>query len=184
MKTRLINTADYLLLIDEEAEIKENDLITDTKYITKALDAKYFSCYKVLAYYPLTKEAPKLNLLLLPPFNNISKAIDVIESCFVEAPVDFIGTGSWRWTEKWTTALSVLKSAQLQSKLFSLEDMRQATLEGARIGGLSKRNATKTIEEVNQYIQSLSTQQLLPKDFILGEGTTIEEQIKNGHYTW
>lgn len=72
MKTRLIQTEHYLLLIDEEGNIKQADY-----YL---LGDKMVNLYKgvfpkrpstklmrlILAYYPLSSKSPKLDLLLLP----------------------------------------------------------------------------------------------------------------------
>lgn len=94
MLTKLLKTNDYLLLIDEEAEIKEGDLIyyeyaarqpTDKdsdriKIFDKIVGADkilawfkkddrcYYiaGCNKIIAYYPLSKEAKELDLPLLP----------------------------------------------------------------------------------------------------------------------
>lgn len=75
---KLIQTKDYLLLIDEEAEIKEEDYyyweLTNTVQINRLLEGDRKlgrtgpkgNVYKTIAYYPLTKEAKKLDLPLLP----------------------------------------------------------------------------------------------------------------------
>lgn len=106
MQTKLIQTKDYLLLIDEEAEIKENDYLllnnehpkgrirkcfhlTNNNALWNGKDwntlkGKHFfidpkesegwgfvtelECKKIIAYYPLTKEAKELDLPLLPSF--------------------------------------------------------------------------------------------------------------------
>ena len=62
---------------------------------------------------------------------------------------------------------------------FSLEDMKKA-IEMAQEVDLDSVSPLYTKEEI---IQSLSTQQL-PSEFILGQGETIEEQIKNGYYVY
>lgn len=87
---KLIQTKDYLLLIDEEAEIKLNDLFLgdDRDRLTESERWKicknestegvnYLMCegvgyqkgynaFLILSYYPLTKEAKELDLPLLP----------------------------------------------------------------------------------------------------------------------
>lgn len=92
MKTKLIQTKDHLLLIDEEAEIKETDyvfdipkniffrvksfgqnggktLIEETLDYSTPYEVSISNCKKCLAYYPLAKETKELNLPLLPnPF--------------------------------------------------------------------------------------------------------------------
>ena len=71
MQTKLIQTKDYLLLIDEEAICKtgelyltsiQNRIIPKSKGVIQAGD-------KIIAYYPLNSEAKELDLPLLPnPF--------------------------------------------------------------------------------------------------------------------
>src|SRR5690606_4611723 len=87
MKTKLIQTINYLLLIDEEAEIQTGDWCYD--YIvngeTGELEPYIFikrgkvenietsTINKIIAYYPLVKEAGELDLPLLPnPFEEIN----------------------------------------------------------------------------------------------------------------
>lgn len=68
MKTKLIQTKDYLLLIDEEAEIKKDDyFLLDDKYIYKdGGDMANDTAKKIIAYYPLNSETKELDLPLLP----------------------------------------------------------------------------------------------------------------------
>lgn len=78
MQTKLIQIKDYLLLIDEEVEIQKGDLMHDnhlvglcncTKVVNKlpySYTSSFLNVDKVIAYYPLTKEAKKLDLPLLP----------------------------------------------------------------------------------------------------------------------
>ena len=79
MKTKLIKTKDYLLLVDEEAEIKEGDVAVhdfgmgyDLEIPCDKDNLKSNTRFKVIAYYPLTKEAKELDLPLLPPFEEES----------------------------------------------------------------------------------------------------------------
>src|SRR5690606_2288457 len=85
MKPKLIKTKDYLLLIDEKAEIKEgdyyfsknNNIVTtcDSKEEAKECAVLRHNDFKIIAYYPLSKEAEELDLPLLPnPFKE--KEID------------------------------------------------------------------------------------------------------------
>lgn len=68
---KLINTPDYLLLIDEEAKLSVTDIIYNT--LNCCIAQIHFSeqvCddfKKIIAYYPLTKEAKELDGLPLLP---------------------------------------------------------------------------------------------------------------------
>src|SRR5690606_29693213 len=69
---KLVKNNSYLLLIDEEAEIKEGDTVYEN---ISGVFAPYEkediveNPIKVIAYYPLTKEVKELDLPLLPnPF--------------------------------------------------------------------------------------------------------------------
>lgn len=75
MKTKLIQTKDYLLLIDEKAEIKQNNWYIDQSiknfnHIKQMTFSKWgtkpTNCFKILAYHSRTKEAKELDLPLLP----------------------------------------------------------------------------------------------------------------------
>lgn len=172
MKTNLITTKDYLLLIDEEAEIKPDDyIIHDTvDGVIEANDEwdyrgekdNYWN--KVIAFYPLTKEAKELDLPLLPnPFK-----VNVPDSEYEE--------GMFGYTEiEVIVAQNAFKEGyKAATKQFSLEDIKKA-IEMAReadsIDGTvdlhivlnfpntdnSDLRVKWTEEEI---IQSLSTQQL------------------------
>lgn len=195
METELLQTQDYLLFIDEETICKtgelyltsiQNRIIPKSKGVIQAGD-------KILAYYPLTKEAKELDLPLLP--NPFEKEID--EDINIKAE-----KYAWRVRNDFSIALPAnelvksskrdfiagYKSAQAKGQ-YSLEDMKKA-IEMARdvYWDIDNRGFSSNTEGDWSYkyteeeiIQSLSTQQL-PKEFILGEGVTIEEQIKNGYY--
>lgn len=175
----LIQTKDYLLLIDEEAEIKMNDYCVNLDNRISHLpievetrniggygsDKYYWSHKKCLAYYPLTKEAKELDLPLLPPFEedkglekSLNKYIKDLHS--QEECIGFIA--GYKAT---------------QSKQYSLEDIKKAiqmARRGICSGGEFDLNALyglDDLQEVNhkysdtEIIQSLSTQQL-PKEFV------------------
>lgn len=140
MKTKLVNTKEYLLLVDE-LQIKNNmwERLIPGDYFLRNLRYGEIGVlapkengydpggHKILAYYPLTKEAPELDLPLLPnPF----------------------------------------KAAQKQ---FSVEDLKFHATRFAhlcRSKGCVTNNDTVMLWE-EEYSQLLSTQQL-PKDFIPG----------------
>lgn len=84
MKTKLIQTEDYLLLIDEEAEIKQNELgwLGDNIIQPFRLRWQEKDWKKLLAYYPLTKEAKPLDLPLLPKFNKETFTLGDIKKAY------------------------------------------------------------------------------------------------------
>lgn len=156
MKTNLITTKDYLLLIDEEAEIKPGDyIIHDTvEGIVEANDEWYYRgekdnyWNKVIAFYPLTKEAKELEgLPLLPPFEEVD----------IEKLAKY-HYGNNRKTREYEEGFLLgfdlgYKAAQAKQ----LELLKRA---------IQLASDAENIEEVEEeIIQSLSTQQL-PKGFI------------------
>src|SRR5690606_32927941 len=180
---KLIQTKDYLLLIDEEAEIKEGGKLSFYKnnhgseilcisYLSKTgvvfhkLDVDPVEEYgsieggltplkenisKIIAYYPLTKEAKELDLPLLPPFeDNFDLKQEIIR---------------WYDSKSGTTLINdpslntLVDKAQSSNKQFSLEDMKKALSEAFKV---SQDGYQITADEI---IQSLFTQQL-PKKFI------------------
>lgn len=201
MKTNLITTKDYLLLIDEEAEIKPDDyIIHDTiEGIVEANDEwdyrgekdNYWN--KVIAFYPLTKEAKELEgLPLLPSFEEV----DIEKLAKLNFPNSPFGESIENIRER-NGFIEGYKAAQSKTS-FTLEDVRKA-IKMARtgygydgnidieahldMGGIDNYNNEFKLKTEEEIIQSLSTQQL-PKEFILGGRGTIEEQIKNGYYIW
>lgn len=169
MQTKLIQTKDYLLLIDEEAEILSNDLIERDGNVYKCTIAnkvevivyeknRYagsfppIECRNIIAYYPLTKEAKELDLPLLPPFEgsfNITKW----------------AKEEHKYNHRNIDELSFILGCEVgyeksQSKQFTLEDMIKAYDEGC--SEKFKRTGEAVLRE--EFIQSLSTQQL-PKEF-------------------
>lgn len=158
-------TKDYLLLIDEEAEIKEgdyyfsknNNIVTtcDSKEEAKECAVLRHNDFKIIAHRPLTKEAKELDLLLLPnPFEEINiedlseKADDY--ACYGRPLGEKYLAFKKGFIEGYKTA---------QSEQFSLEDLKKAYNYGLNRGSLGLDS------DFNEYIQSLSTQQL-PKVFI------------------
>lgn len=168
MKTKLIQTKDYLLLIDREAEIKPDDyIIHDTvEGVIEANDEWHYRgekddyWNKVIAYYPLTKEAKELDLLLLPSFE-----IDVDELAEASSEKHHYAFGH-QSTMYQLGFLEGYKAAQ--PKQFSLEDIKKA-IEMARKEytwtNQGREGSTEWYYSKEQIIQSLSTQQL-PKEFI------------------
>lgn len=177
---KLLNTESYLLLIYEEAEIKEKDYFVNT--IQKEVYHNNIKNYNVdkeylkliIAYYPLSKEAKELDLPLLPPFEeNID--VKALKLGLKEYPYRDINNdlalGGF---------IRGYKAAQSKQS-FSLEDIKKA-IEMAKtlVDGkqefeieniLGSSDGTYGISEKyteEEIIQSLSTQQL-PKEFVLIE---------------
>ena len=161
MQTKLIQIKDYLLLIDEEAEIQKGDLkiCLNDNYISKYLskqniesDTKCSDCKKIIAYRKLNEKAKELDLSLLPPFE------------------DSFNITKWakeehKYNHRNIDELSFILGCEVgyeksQSKQFTLEDMIKAYDEGC--SEKFKRTGEAVLRE--EFIQSLSTQQL-PKEF-------------------
>lgn len=171
---KLIQTKDYLLLINTEAEIKEGDIAIhdfgmgyDLEIPCDVDNLKSNTRKLVVAYYPLTEEAKELDLPLLPnPFEN-------------ETHIKELAQQSWGNVHR-TGVLGFIegyKAAQ-SDKQFSLEDMIKAFNTGKKhiykceANGKDKKCYCRNDNDCNQrsymtaeeYVQSLSTQQL-PKEF-------------------
>lgn len=81
---KLVQTTEYLLLIDEESEtVKYSDYVyrenfnTVARHINDNPKKLGQGCKETLAYYPLTKEAKELDLPLLP--NPFGQEVDIEE---------------------------------------------------------------------------------------------------------
>lgn len=176
---KLVKNDLYLLLINEETEIDRKETLfifeSDTglvNTINKEYKKNGFDS-KIIAYYPLTKEAKELDLPLLPnPFEetDVEKLSEKANGyAYYGKPLG----------EKYLAFKEGYKAAQ--SKQFSLEDMRKA-IEMARlmtddgVGDVFDTESISGLTELCTYglrdkyseeeiIQSLSTQQL-PKEFI------------------
>ena len=175
----IIKTKDYLLLINKEAEIKKGDWYIDSdNRIVRSLGNEYQMYGIIISYYPLTKEAKEFDLPLLPNWN---KNVDV-----EELAKDFY----WKQTNNIIMENSrpdviigfVAGYGTAQSgKQFSLEDMKKCFVAGALTDLFNTWNIPKKIyarEKAEQYIQSLSTQQL-PKEFIPKYKTLLEGGLVN-----
>lgn len=206
---KLIHTKDYLLLIDEKAEIEEKnyfflksyiigknsefemiveeevfqrkvsksnpELFIKDGFINGIKNGLQHNCQisqsvKIIAYYPLTKEAKELDLPLLPnPFEDNCKSFFENIANTDENLFSMLDEFSFRVGYK-----------AAQSKQFSLEDIEQAvkiTLEDAKQSVIWSEEYYKHLSK--RIIQSLSTQQL-PKEFI----PEYEDKIAiDGHTT-
>src|SRR5690606_25080535 len=136
-------------------------------------------CSKVIGYYPLTKEAKRFDLPLLPnPFKNeVSYNKDAIIEAFY--------TNYREWKNRYQDYIDVDfndwfnnkiegKQEFISDKQFSLEDMKKAIDLTQQICDRNAHYVQRdrnvpvpmiTIDEEEEIIQSLSTQQL-PKEFI------------------
>lgn len=171
MSTKLIQTQDYLLLIDEESRgiafgeigvnMRHSKLEVETRNIGGyGSDKYYWSHKKCLAYYPLTPEAKELEGL--PKLPNPFKEIDVEKLALEKYQYTSANPPYSTITprDKISGFIEGYKAAQ--SKQFSLEDIQKAFEAGVAW------HVNPNISEIDAYtsfIQSLSTQQL-PSEFI------------------
>lgn len=189
---KLTNTRQYLILVDENNEIKKGDygqLVARPDMIWK-FDDKKIDVYKndgvgankIVAYYPLAKDVKELDLPLLPEFHKEANIKNIALSLYKE-PLNkegekrtkLVGSyGNPYGFNKWFKAFKVgYKTAQ--SKQFSLEDIESAMKMALAYGFALRSTSLRTHSEVesefykteqnNKIIRSLVTQQL-PKEFI------------------
>lgn len=180
---KLIQSNDYLLLIDEGAEIKEgNYFLGDERIKWSDSDSfsinkcecieganyvmsngigyqKEYNAFLLIAYYPL-KEAKELDLPLLPnPFEDRWEWFNNIDNTGWQhiSPSDMDGI----------IAHGLHPEPQFRKnyRQFSLEDMKKAIGRAYKIGFDDIEGNWKLNEVLEEIIQSLSTQQL-PKEFI------------------
>lgn len=155
---KLQQTKDYLLLIDEEVEIKDGDICIDSAgVIFKHENHLPISIgqRKITAYRPLTKEAKELDLPLLPnPFE-----VDDFQQSY-KVVYDYVSDG----IRNYAAYVELLKLKKIaQSKQFSLEDVvRIVHLWDNHINIHEEDKGC--IKEIEKFIQSLSTQKL-PSEF-------------------
>lgn len=177
MQTKLIQTKDYLLLIDEEAEIKEGDYIyvpdsystfsdnySPEKICIKGKETWILRIKKIIAYYPLTKEAKELDLPELPPFEK-DNIVNEVEKIFNEDDINHELYNEKEICNAYKAGIyDGYKAAQSKGQ-YSLEDMKKAINEGFQMARNSSYGDIPNDEYVKEFIQSLSTQQL-PSEFI------------------
>lgn len=155
---KLVQTKDYLLLIDEEAEIKEGDKVefncgyAYNPCIVYDNSINKEDCKLLIGYYPLTKEAKELDLPLLP--NPFERLFNITEWAKEEH----------KFNHRSIHELSFILGCEVgyekaQSKEFNLEDIKKAI----EYGHVSEQPFLK--DRLDNFIQSLSTQQL-PSEFI------------------
>lgn len=169
LKTKLIQTKDYLLLIDEKAEIKEGKTFITKENIVHSCYGWNYGDRVVVAYYPLTDEAKELDLPLLPnPFN---KQIDEVthlknlgHECFIQMK-KLNPSGGMKEFIRMAVEFGY-KAAQSKGQ-YSLEDIKKAFNAGYDLNTweqLGIPNEERDYLNEHEFIQSLSTQQL-PKEF-------------------
>lgn len=166
---KLVKTDLYLLLIDEEAEIQKGDLMYDnhlvglcncTKVVNKlpySYTSSFLNVDKVIAYYPLTKEAKELDLPKLPPFKEVIPNSEYEEGMFGYTDTE-VRVAQNAFKEGYKAA---------QSKQYSLEDIEQILFDYDNVDWSKREHKKATImmkEWLKEKIQSLSTQRL-PKEF-------------------
>lgn len=153
---KLIQTKDYLLLIDEEVKIKEGDTVYENisgVFAPYEKEDVVENPIKIIAYYPLSKEAKELDLPLLPnPFEN---DVDIEDLAF-QSSINHYGSKNMYYEKGFIEGYKTSPSKQ-----FSLEDMRKA-IEMATWINPNNPDRFYSKEEI---IQALSTQRL-PKEFI------------------
>lgn len=158
-KMKLLQTKDYLLLIDEEAEVcrgQHRFLNNKVEPIHEGHNYPYKG-NKVIAYYPLNSEAKELDLPLLPnPFEEVD--IKKLAENSWEGCDGCNETDEYFWKKGFMFGYNMAQS----NKQFSLEDMKKAIKMATYINP----SDTSRFYSSEEIIQSLSTQQL-PKQFSL-----------------
>ena len=185
MEKNIVYTKDYLLLIDEEAEIKKGDYLLEKESIINIFPdylTDIDECDKIIAYYPLTKEVKELELglPLLPPFKgeaDIEELADsyVLKEYFTQAPVSSLEINEFN--ELRDSFIEGYKAAQSSNKQYSLEDMKKAIRDSAYTIDPQLLGTDEYSIEENRIIQSLSTQQ-----FPTSVELTEDFKIINWHY--
>lgn len=194
---KILKTDMYLLLIDEEAKIKEGDYIyvpdsystfsdnySPEKICIKGKETWILKIKKIIAYRKLNSEAEELDLPSLPPFeeDNIEKL--ALEEVTKISKKQFLSLGTL--ANIGDGFILGYKAAQAKGK-YSLEDMKKAIKMAQK--GYDEFGESGFLRHVREHteteiIQSLSTQQL-PKEFVISDKfSTFEENIKNGKYKW
>lgn len=177
---KILNNDTYLLLIDEEAEIKGGPFLCynplkitwddDVVLYQGAMpEYNYRGLQKIIAYYPLNSEAKELDLPLLPnPFKEEVNIEKLAISSFGYKPTKVDNSIILSLSKGYIRGFQ--DGYKAATKQFSLEDMKKA-IEMARIGFKNyPSDSFKSINnyiksETNKIIQSLSTQQF-PSEFI------------------
>lgn len=156
---KLLQTNTYLLLIDEEAEVcrgQHRFLNNKVELIHEGHNYPYKG-NKVVAYYPLTKEAKELDLPKLPPFKEVIPNSEYEEGMFGYTDTE-VRVAQNAFKEGYKAA---------QSKQYSLEDIEQILFDYDNVDWSKREHKKPTImmkEWLKEKIQSLSTQRL-PKEF-------------------
>lgn len=164
---KLIQTQEYLLLIDEEAEIKRGDYLLEKESIINVFPdylTDLEECKKIIAYRKLNEEAKELDLPKLPPFEvNIEKL-----ACEKYSIKEGLNDYDERYYNSHNVAkaeafIEGYKAAQSKGQ-YSLEDIKDALNQLADEAEYGISNFARE-DIITKIIQSLFTQQL-PKEFI------------------
>lgn len=137
---------------------------------------------KIIAYNPLSTGKTLEGLPLLPDLqDNVDKAINDIETCLYEAPVDFVGTGSnWKaaakeekaWMKKGEDSITIIRGYKAAGK-FSIEDIQKAYTKGWEDQRLALNNHNE------DYIQSLTK---YPTSIEVDDSLPVDQMFKQGKY--
>lgn len=170
MKTKLIQTKDYLLLVDEESigidlgeigvHMKHPELKVETRTMGGyGSDKFYWSHKKIVAYYPLTTEAKELDLPLLPyPFNTSGKELAVkyiLHTYYQGKPISNSENREFdKLKECFLAGYETAKSIYS----YAIEDLEDAYYQG-------RNDSSENVHHFNEFIQSLPTH--LPREFVI-----------------
>jgi len=165
---KLQQTKDYLLLIDEEAEIKDGDICIDSTGVIFKHENHFpisIGQRKITAYRPLTKEAKELDLPLLPPFEELDFKNIVEDLPEHDALKSMDGTySSFHYQSEAMIKGYELGYKAAQSKQFSLEEVINIVHQWDNHINIHEEDKG-SVKEIEKFIQSLSTQRV-PKEFI------------------
>lgn len=161
---------------------------------------------KIIAYTEELGDLPLIDINqvrdLLKKETNILYALEEIENCFIEAPIDFLGTGSSSsaatreeklWRKRYTKAIESIKEATKVFK-YTENDLRKAiklTQDGWTIRGIFDSvdeiiTFLNTPDKTSWYVE-LEEEATVPKDLKPTNGETLAfkavkvPKIKDGY---
>lgn len=168
---KLINTDEYLLLINKKDEILNNDLAigSDNKVILCTENNRIYiqeHWDKIIAYYPLLEEAKELDLPLLPnPYDDI-KINNLAKQRAIERNWNPNSLETRRVANEIIESYKEgYKTARESDKQFTLEDMEAAVCFGMSLEGFKDdKYKLSDDDEFKGFIKSLQLDKL-PKEF-------------------
>lgn len=159
---KLVKTKDYLLLIDEEVEIKTGVYILEKESIINVFPdylTDLDECKKIIAYYPLNSEAKELDLSLLPnPFKDF-----IMRIALEKYPPKIYDEYTLEDDNEEYRNIWIAGYKAAQAKQFTLDDVKKA-IEMARMTFPTDKLSCDRYS-TEHIVQTLSTQQL-PKEFV------------------